>query len=78
MDFELVHKLEDLLQANEEENKLLQSEVLYYMPDTKEDPEDSSIREEEHVDMHEISIQPMHITEKDQEGYDENNFWDEL
>ena len=31
------------------------------MEDEKEDPNDSSILEEEHVDMHKVSPQPMHV-----------------
>ena len=48
------------------------------MEDEKKSLKDSSILEEQHVDMHDIVPQPMHTTVAKQEDSDEDNFWDEL
>jgi hypothetical protein len=44
----------------------------------KESIKESSIFEEEHVDMHEVAPQPMHITVAEKKDFDEETFWDEL
>lgn len=48
------------------------------MEDDKEDPKGSSILEEEHSDMHEVSLQPMHITTTEKDEFDEENILDEI
>jgi hypothetical protein len=68
-----------LQKKEEEEDQLLQEIILHDMEDDEEDPKDIYVLEEEHVDMHEVVLLPMHITIPKLEEFDEEeNFWDEL
>ena len=78
MAFDSLQENEDLL-LEKEENHLLQQTVLHDVEYEKEDLKDSFFLEEEHVEMHEVFHQPMHIvTIVMEEIYDEDDLLDEF
>ena len=78
MAFQPLEDNEDLLQAKEEEDHMLQKKVLHNVDNGKESLKDSSVLEEEHVDMHEVVPYPIHITATEQKDSDEETFRDDL
>ena len=78
MAFEPLKEDEDLLQVEKEEDHFFQQTFLHDVDDGKESLKDSSILEEEHVNMHEVAPQSMHTIVVEKEDSNEEIFWDEL
>lgn len=78
MAFDPLQEDGDLLLEKEEYN-LLQQAILHDMEDGKEDPKDSSILEDGHANIHDVSPQPMHIIAAMMEEInDKNDLLDEF